>query len=419
MSLPGAHRTTKACASGFYIRWTAWRGRGAPEIGKYHAAARAGAEALEKADETELARRYGEQRGGAPARPHGPTLADVFTKFEAAAEFKRCSDSTKRERARVLKDMQSDDFGAAKSGQARLKLGALPAAALDDPRMLSRFEAWRDEQAVKRGPRAADYRIGLARLALSWAKPRGLAPANPCEEIAAVWRADRSDLIWEPQHLQAFLAAIKKRIAEIWEAEPATVTRHGRVELNRNRTAQIVSLAAARDALLLACNSGMRREDLAAHAWSEKHGRGIVYTARKGARRARTAGTSRGVTVVPVLDLAALVYARRWEFSAGENPWVITSARGGPYKPNGLGKLVNELAGELGIDRTLHDGKGTFVTYIATLTTADDRRMFTNSEIGRMVDWSEDDVDRIVTRYVSANAIANALLERIKRRRKS
>lgn len=255
------------------------------------------------------------------------------------------------------------------------------------------------------------------RLALNWAALRNLAPANPCEGLAEVWRTDRSELIWEPQHLATWLGRIKKQIDKIWRTEKATVVLAGRVRLNHRRRAKIMRLAAARDALLLCCNTGMRREDLAAHAWAERQGPAIVYTARKGARRARTAGRTRRTTIVPVLRTAALIYAHRWEVSGDVNPWVITGPHGGNYTPTALGRLINDLARDYKIDRHLHDGKGTFATSMYVMATKDGRRMFAPSEIAAMVDWSEAEVEAIARRYVGAAAIANAMLARMRRRK--
>lgn len=416
--MPGIHRTgPKRTPSGVYIRITYGRGRGAKVLGNYRGASVEEALEAEARDAAQRAQRYADARAGVSDLS---TLAGLFEAFEKSTQNRRLAESTKAERARVLRAMAKD-----KLPPSMKPLGTLPAAALASKGIALRLEAWRDRVAAERGPTTANIRVQFLRLVLNWAiKPgRDLAPANPAAGLAELTTTDRSALIWEPQHLAAYLGYIKREIDRIWREEPALVTetvngrgyvkKHadGSPRLNRRRIAKIARLAAARDALLLACNTGMRRGDLACHSFAERQGPAIVYTARKGARRARSANKKRAPTVVPVLRTAALIYARRWEAGGASSPWVITSARGGPYTPGALGQLISDVAADAKVaDRHLHDAKGAFVTEIDALGE------FSDAEIARMVDWSEGDVSAIKARYVSGPAIANAMIARMRKR---
>lgn len=404
MSLPGAHRTEtrNAARTRFYIRWTYGRGAGAPTLATFKASSRAEALALEQAAGADIAAAYAAAR--ANPEPSAATIAGILARWLASEEFTRCAESTKAQRRRWARMVEASPLPP--SGRP---LGDLPSAALKDLRMIGRLELWRDATVAANGAREADNRVAVLRLALNWAQRRGLAPANPAAGMARAWHADRSDLIWEAHHVAAFKAQIAKAMDAAW-ATPATVRRAGKIELNTRRTRQIASIAAAHDAVMLALNTGMRLGDLAAHTWAEISSQAIAYTAQKGARRAKTARRARRVTVVPMLEGAARIYARRFEATGRDNPWIITSARGARYTPGALGQLVADYSSAAGVDRHLHDAKGTFATRMRIAGAS-------NEEIAEMVDWSPGEVDTIARRYVSAANVATELLERLARRR--
>ncbi|MBC7767370.1 MAG: hypothetical protein H7124_01140 [Phycisphaerales bacterium] len=406
MALPGAHRTVRdktRDGGAYYIRWTAWRGKGAPKIGAFKGATKHEAEQAERAGASELAGGYRDARTTAVS---DATLADLLDLYQGSAEFKKCSASTKAERSRQIKLMREDEIPPPRgSTKPALKLGSLPTAGLASRLAIGHLTRWRDDQAATRGPRAADARVQVLRRALAVLVKQGVAPANPAAGLAEVWTADRSALIWEPELLKKYLEHIKAEIWRVWTSVSAS---------NPLRPAMILKLAAARDALLLVLNNGQRREDLAALNWRECTDVAFVYTARKGARRAKTAGKKSRTTIVPILNEARGVLIRRKEAHGADSPWVIVSGRGGAYTPNALGELVNGVARELEIDRHLHDGKGTFVTRIKTQAP-----WLSNGEIAAMVDWSEGEVDEIIRRYVSADEIARATIERLRDRRKA
>jgi integrase len=415
VALPGAHRTVRdktAAGGGYYIRWTAWRGKGAPVIGAFKGATRAAAESAERAGAGALAGSY------SAARTHviaGDAIAGLLDLYEQSAEFKKCSDSTKAERSRLIKQMRFDAFPGPPGSppEAKMMLGKLPTAGLAAPRMVGHLTRWRDTICAGRGPRAADARVQVLQRALNVMCAQGLAPANPAAKLAKVWSADRSDLIWDEETLPRFYAHIRKAIDAAF-ALPPVIVHAGKPQLNRTRFGRIMQLAAARDALTLVISSGMRREDLACLNQRECTDVAFVYTARKGARRARTAGRKPRTTIVPMLWDARKVVLRRLEAHGSASPWIIVSSRGGAYTPNTLGELVNNIAREIGADRTLHDGKGTFVTRIK-------RRApwLSDAEIADMVDWSEADVATIIRRYVSHGEIAKAKIERLRDWRKA
>ena len=92
------------------------------------------------------------------------------------------------------------------------KFGRAPIAAMADPRFAGDALEWRDEIAASK-PREADNRIIVFGRLLSWAKKRHRISANVLEGYERVYRADRSDKVWLPEHI-----AVMQRVAspEFW-----------------------------------------------------------------------------------------------------------------------------------------------------------------------------------------------------------
>lgn len=396
LNLPGAHRTRQRKGARFHIRWRAWRGKGAPNIGTYVGASWSEAEALERSDEAGISKRFGEAREN---KIDTGTLDGVLTYYEDAGEFKKLSASKRREVERVMKSMRADTL---KLDRGECKLRDFPTKALGAKRSRVIFKAWRDAIAEERGPQAADSRVETLRRALNVAMSDGVGDANPLAKLSKVANPDRADLIWEVEHQAAYFGWIAKERIRI-EREAKTDK-----AMRQNKPKMLARLAAGEDALETALWTGMRREDVSLFDSRWVQGRGVVYTASKGARRAKTAGKKPRITVVPVLPPLQTVLDRR--FAGGRKGWLITSSRKARYTPHALGAIVGEIAAAAGVDRTLHDAKGTFVTHM--LTHCPD---LSRLEIARMVDWSEDDVERIERKYVSGDRIAAALLERLNR----
>lgn len=377
VDLKGAHRAVKRASSGVYIRWTAWRGQGAPVIGSYRGETERQALALEKADARGRAQAYVEAVKGAKA---GATVADLLLEFEASADFKRLAASTQTQWGYALRYLRAGD------------VGRLPVKALAATQAHAKLVEWHEELAQERGARAADYQVQVLRRALAWACKRSRAPANPAEGIEGLWRADRSDLIWEPEHLAAMRAAAARLIAGAKQA------------------ATRAQLQAALDVLDIARLTGMRRDDLSAHSWDEvRQGEGaVVYTPRKAERRARSSGKAAMPVVVPILPELAEIYDRLRPDPAAavQSPWVIRSSRGGRYTANALGTIVGDLARAAGVDRHLHDARGTFVTLMRSAGVS-------REEVADMVGWEVAQLKRIERRYLSASSFTEARIRRL------
>lgn len=166
------------------------------------------------------------------------TLSGLIRDFTLSPEFAKRAESTQKEYRRMLNKIDS-------------KFGAMQLPLLEDKRVRGDFMDWRDEVMSGSGPREADNRISVLSALLSWAVDRTRIGQNYASGIARLHRADRSDKLWLPEHIEAFM-----NVASI--------------EMQR--------------ALILALHSGQRQGDLRRLAWSKYDGAGISIRQSKGGR---------------------------------------------------------------------------------------------------------------------------------------
>lgn len=382
LALPEARLTRKYVKGVWYGYLTAGRHKGAPVLGRYQGASAADLDNAIADDEDALRERYNAIVKGMQSLA---TIGALLDGWERSAEFTAKAQSTQRERSRVIASIKSTALGKAS------------ASVLRAPNATGLITKWRDQMHIKHGARAADYRMEVLNAALNWHVRQGHIAKNPAAGIPDVCFSDRSDLIWEPAHVEAYRAYIRAEINRIWLSMKPCGRRHE----------MIATLANAYDALTVALNTGMRRADIALFAWIWARDGAIIYTPSKGRNRARTAKKAPRTVVLPILPEMARLLARRAEIA--DSATLIPNRDGQHYQPKGIGDLVAGVAKACGIERHLHDAKGTFVTMLSTNTD------LTDEEIAKLVDWSVASVQSIIRRYVSGAAVGAALLKRFRR----
>ena len=140
--------------------------------------------------------------------------------------------------------------------KAEVEFGDMPIAALDDPRVRREFMDWRETVARASGEREADNRLSAVSAMLTWAIERGHITANHLRGFKRLYHADRSEIIWLPEHIAAFMAVAP-------------------IEMQR--------------AMILALHTGQRQGDLLRLPWSAYNGTAITFRQGK-ARRGRSPG---------------------------------------------------------------------------------------------------------------------------------
>ena len=117
------------------------------------------------------------------------------------------------------------------------------------------FLDWREKVARTSGEREADNRLSAISAMLTWSVDRGLVAANYLRGFKRLYHGDRSEIIWLPEHIAAFM-----RVASI--------------EMQR--------------ALIFALHTGQREGDLLRLPWSSYDGLRIALRqgkARRGGKR--------------------------------------------------------------------------------------------------------------------------------------
>jgi integrase len=202
----------------------------------------------------------------------------------------------------------------------------------------------------------------------------GKIASNPCEGIKQLYSGDRSEIIWT----DADIAQLKAGKS----GKPCPV-----------------ALAFAVD---LASHTGLRLGDLLRLSWSHVGEDAIVLAT----------GKSRGrrEAIIPIYDDLRAVLDRIPKHS----PIILTNVRKKPWTKNGFGTAFNRAKIAAGItDRDLHfhDLRGTAATkfYVAGLSIR---------VIAEILAWSEEQVERIIRRYVARGAATKAAIRQLNEARR-
>lgn len=369
VKLPGAHRLVRRRAGRVLAYWQAWRG--GPPIGRFEAPTlaelvKAEAEAADKLAEAYAAAR----RTDVPK----DVVAGLVTAYKAAPDgYQKLGDSTRAEWARWLDAITA-------------RFGTLPVVALKAKGTRRLIIAWRNEFAAT--PRKADYGIQVLRRVLSWAVDNELAEANPAEGIPALYDADRSGEIVEPDEFAAILARTTPPASRFFRMAAAT---------------------------------GLRRGDLRKLQWSHINETSIEMPTGKSRGRKRI--------IVPLLPEARAVLdecrlAQREAAARAEKKgrptqlplYVLTTAANKQWSKDGptgsWSKAVvpakDEAASAPTIDKHLHDLRGNFATLLMATGLSDEM-------IADMMGWETDDVKKIRKRYVDRDRVALLIAAKIGR----
>jgi integrase len=203
--------------------------------------------------------------------------------------------------------------------KAEDNFGDMPLAALEDVRVRQDFMTWRAAVARDSGYREADNRLSVVSAMLTWAKENGRVSNNYIAGFRRLHHADRSDLIWLPEHITAFMSVAP-------------------VELQR--------------ALILALHTGQRQGDLLRMSWSNYDGTHITMRQGKTGRRVEipcTKALRRMLDGLPrnTAVVLATKTKRPWKSRYFKSQWEAASRKAG----------ITDLH--------FHDLRGTAVTMLA------------------------------------------------------
>ena len=339
----------KSARPGKPVRWFVYAWKGGPRIMT--------AEGPRKPALTpEALQAYQEARAPKPAS----SIAGLILSYRKSDEWKRLADTTRRNWGPVLDKIEA-------------KWGATPLSIWSDPRMVVKVIEWRDTASAT--PRAADYRVGVLRSLLEWARLRGKVTVNVAAKIPQLYDGgDRAEIIWTDEDRKAFAKLANKSVT---------------------------------DALELACLTGLRLADLAGLTWDEVGDKAIIRTALKASRRKRRKAV---VPITPLLHAHLRKLRSRKRLKGVETVLVTTAGRS--WSADGLGKRVGEARTKAGIKhedgraKHLHDCRGTFATVLILAGLTDD-------EAADVLAWSPERVGNIRKVYVDRARVIVDLADRI------
>ena len=234
------------------------------------------------------------------------TLGGLIREFTLSPEFGKRAESTQKEYRRMLAKVEA-------------KFGAMPLAAIEDPRVRGDFLDWQEEVAQESGAREADNRLTVVSAMLTWAVRRVRVFHNHVKGFARLHEVDRSDKIWLPEHIDTFMKAAP-------------------IELQR--------------ALILALHTGQRQGDLRKAAWSNYDGEGIRFHQSKVNRKIYVPCTPALKAMLDGTDRKATV--------------ILTTKTGKAWQKRYFAEQWDEASKVAGItDLHFHDLRGTAVTMLA------------------------------------------------------
>lgn len=334
--------------------WYVYAWRGGPKI---HTA-----EGRKPAVNAELTDKAAEERRKNNLTTNSTRLKGQIVLFKASPEFTRNAASTQTNYSTWLTRIE-EEFGATslRMWQSREMRGDV----LD----------WRDKWAHM--PRSADEGIKVFNRLLNWIVDRGRLPHNVLAGIEQLYDVNRSDLVWEAHHFDAFLPAAAVEVME--------------------------------GAELAAC-TGLRRGDMVKLPWTAIGDHAIIWDT----------GKSKGKTtvVIPLLketkellkrikarhaaEMAALPEKKRKPLPKT----VLSNSRWQPWTPMGFGSRFHDAKVASGVELNLHDLRGTFITRLCMAGLTDD-------EIAKISGWETKDIAKIRVRYANDARVIIALSERI------
>lgn len=359
--LPGVHRIRASLAGGRRAEyWYAWRG--GPRI---LSAIAQGDDALDREVARlvpQAAKRYEEERG---PRTDAVSFYGLVTRFLIhMEEDTSIGPRTKSDRRKHL-------------DVARQDLGTMELRAFDSRKARGFLISWRDK--YKATPKTADDRLSTVGMVLQWAADHGEIAQNPVKEFKRIYKVNRADLIWEPQHDAILLE----------DAAPEF-----------DHAVRLANLTALRESDLVKLPKTAIGQD--AIVWQTGKSRG------------------RRTIVIPMTPPLRELLA---EIPPSDSVTVLVSSRGRPWTVSGLAAALRrhriaalERAQERdgpdaksGIEGLRwHDRRGTAATnFLLNGLEIDD--------VALILGWEPERVRQIAARYVTGQAMGLAMVNRLNR----
>lgn len=248
-----------------------------------------------------------------PATRSAGTLSGLIRDFEKTAKWRKLADGTQKEYRRIFKFWDG-------------KFGTVPHKALEAKGFRQKVLEWHDEFSEEK-PREADNRVTVLARVLSWGERDGPLHANVLDGFERAYASDRSEKIWEPEHIEAFMAVANDEM---------------------------------KLAMMLALHTGQRHADIRHMAWGNYDGSAIRIRQQK----ARRKGATPPLITIPCT--AAL--KETLDGLPKRGALIMPTKTGRAFQKRYLSELWEETviaAGLAPLGLHFHDLRGTTVTLLA------------------------------------------------------
>lgn len=248
----------------------------------------------------------------APADRDAGVLAGLIRRFQRTPEWRDLAESTKKEYRRVFKFWED-------------KHGTVPLAGLAAKGFRKDVLQWHSDFAVEH-PREADNRVAILARILAWGERDDDLAKNVLDTFKRAYSGDRSDIIWEPAQIAAFMSVARPEM-------------------------QL--------AMVLALHTGQRQADIRALAWTNYNGETI--TLRQG--KSRKAGKPGKLVTVPCT--AAL--RDTLDNLPKKGALILTTVTGRAFTKKRLNETWTDTMRAAGLDPKalhFHDLRGTAITLL-------------------------------------------------------
>lgn len=248
----------------------------------------------------------------------------------------------------------------------RGRWAALPLEALKAEGMRKAILDWRDTYG--KTPKTADAYMGALGRVLSWAKKRGDIQVNPIENAPRIYKSNRADKIW-----------VKRDLIKLLKGQSPEFRR----------------------AILLAIFTGLRLGDLVELTWAEVGEDAMTVATNKS-----------GETTIAVIPITAKAKAILKQIGRKDLGCVLTHSRGEPWTEWGLQTAMQRAKVKAKIKGlTFHDLRGTAATHFI-------RGGLPPADVAGVMGWETERVQTIARRYVTSEAVAAGMLERLRKNRR-
>jgi integrase len=224
---------------------------------------------------------------------------------------------------------------------------------------------WRN--SYKGTPATADRQMSALAALVKWARDNGEITGNPLDDWPRIYEANRAEAIWTKRDLSKLLRGAPPEF---------------------------------RQAVLMAAFTGLRLGDLVRLSWGNVGKDGITMATAK----------SRGKrqVVIPITPKVAAILKQIGRKDVGA---VLTHSKGKPWTGWGLQTAMQRAkAGAKIQGLRFHDLRGTAATHFV-------RSGLPLADVATIMGWTPERVEQIARRYVTADAVAAGMMERIRKAR--